>query len=1433
MKQITKNVFSKGLSQDQDPSNVSPYSMTDNINGRIMFNKKGTLDWVENKGNSFSFTLDADSGNETVGYLPIGYAGDGNIKIIFSVRSEPDTSAPGNPVYSEIGILGLDKDGNGFYETLFNDQNDANGDLLNFNLENQITARFLYENDELLRVYFVDGVKPTSNPPRVFTFRFDNTIGAQRNDVSAYEAVSDTVHKIDSQSEFQAGIIKYVQSLSGGILTGVYQYTYRLLTNEGYATPWTTPTEKIFVTSDQVTSTNWNEYEMEGSGQDSGKGNRIEVKGIDLRYDRIQVAYIYSQTNTEILESAIFVDTPVNPLVSSVEFDHLSNNGEPIVIDEIAQRFQGIKKAKTLDIKDNTLYYGNIVENLFSITDDEIEDVLSGLDIIPKFRDMRSDITSINPGAPPLTNQSIITGTIDKTMHNGVTETYDVVNDYTNYKGTQVEHLFKGYFRGEIYRFAIVFYDKIGYPYFALHLADFTFPNQHETNYSWERLKQDGTIISGSGSLAQPAVPTNDYFDASLNSGSIINSDADYNALNSYIRVMGIDVSGIDISGIKDRISGFAIVRTDRDETILNQGLILPTVVDAADGNITRPLPCAHQRFDTSGNYFGVQEYNGGIPSRRFTLRPNLSIYYSPDVFFNQNNKPTTQTNDRLKLIGSCYKASTTNLSELDLSGGYNGAHLTHIGGDDRSPCVISKWYRSKNTYHNAGDVLRPPYGSEANIVYDFIVNFASEVNDYEGFLDFHNSTTYRVDSYPNTEGFGADVAEREDYRGWGAKATVYKHGNFSSTSGAVFAYTAGSGSYGFDTQAGSLICNYVRTNSNPYGGLNLTSLTNTIFYTTGHFQPIGNSDFTESGTDIYDNIEVYGGDCYLDYFGFLRTYGRFEGTLGEDVSYGIVFPFESKINHTLRNAPSTHNPMYTDVGARPWQEFDNPGSTNFPNGLFTQNAGATELKEEFNYNDVLTFTENLKFFNAKPIDVLSVDEFPVRWRNSPKKFLGDPIDTFRQFEVNDFDDLTGSHGAIVTSTKFNNQIYSWQETAYGRLRAYDRAALETENVGSLTTGVGPSLDGIDYIDETVGCQNQFALVNTGRSIYWPDVFNGKLMRFAANGQGFLSDIKGLHNFFDNELSNFLHKDNPANKNGIWGSFDANNRDVLFTFQRNEFISQDTDYAIQSEVPELDGYLPNNETLFINRTVPPVSLQGIIVPFGAELSGTNTNVINYISVSGSPVYIVQDKDNIKTDIGLATAGNYRLYRDSVNDDWQLESVNYSDITPFRSTIVYNEYQQSFTEFRSFKPTFYISHNDFLLSQDYDMSKLDFYIHGKNPNRAYYYGRRSKSMITISVNDRSEFSKAFDNIRVSMNKTGSETVRNFIYETETQKRYYDMSSDPRKKYQEDGLRFPLKNFTQKERMRGRWLGITLEFNNNTQLPAKIDNFISYYRISNRT
>ena len=1466
------NKFSKGLINDLNPINQPNQSYQDSMGGNLIYNADGNYDWVVSNGNQFSFNIIPDSGSTTNKYTPIGGVGNSNIKILFSVDEVTGDS--------EIGIFAMNSDGIGSYKTLYNDISDPltpNVQSLAFQANNQIEARFLYENDDLIRIYWCDGVKSDSNPPRVFTFKYDPLIGSE-DDVTAYSALTTTAHSMNIQAEHNPGIIKYQEQIAGSLLSGVYQYTYRLITLDGYATPWVTPTRRYFVTTDAVNNTNWNLYEMEVSGISSPHGNRIEIKGIDTRYDKIEVAFLYSQTDLQIDESTIFFKGNIvktNP-TDSMFIDHVSMNGTPVIADTIATQFQGIKAAKTLDIKDSLIYFGNIVENLSTITDAEAEAIVGSVEFTPVFKDMRSDEQNYaNTTTPILTQQTPKTGTTVRQLHNAVggTETYQIVNDYVNYKGTQIDNMYSGYFRGETYRFALQLFDNLGFPVFAIHLGDLKLPEQTSLAYSWGRLRQDGTLATVQNrNLTVYPWPTNNFNDPSLTSSKLWAEDLNpaYNQLTgiSYLRVMGINIDNIDISGVADRISGFSIVRVDRDATILAQGLAMPTMRDQ-DGNgdpIARPFAgCTQRWYNNAGSLdpttllanvqnVDTQSYQ---TSNDFHLEGNLTSFYAPDYDFDQSFIPVIQSQDVLRIVGSCF----SDTSPIGTSPNFDvnaGAWFTYYEGSTAAlPTIsngglhsISKFYNSKNNAHFGTDDPTPRYLTEASLEESIFMNYDTVKADYVVGTDLHNSIHQEEGEFQGY--YAATSGQNEGLRGASKDLIYYRHASFvPKTSAGVadnwspifqqsyFNLDAPSGNKN-NYHLGSLIANYVRVNASPYGGVSQSSLEQSVFYSTGHFQPVNNSNFLTPVSGQFDGIEVFGGDCYLDYHAFMRNYPRYYDTDANhrECADGVVFPLESTLNQVLRQAPSVGDPQYANIGALPKEQYLGNKITFFTDGLYTARgisvAGQPDqFLEEFNLNAALLQREILKFFFTKPVDFNLNDKYPVRWRYPQNKFYGETLDSWRQFFALDYDDINGSYGEITSSSYLFNQIYSFQESAFGRLRAFDRAILDS-TAGALTTGVGGKLDGIDYISTKYGNQHQFSMTNSGKALYWIDVDKRKAVRFAGDGKQSISDIRGLHEFFKDELGNYYNQDSPAGGYGIAVGYDFRNNHVFWTFVRDYHRALGANIFVDSVDINNADYYANNSTIFVNGGGGDV-----IFPETTFGTGENDSVVYYVAneVGGSPVTLqtAVASPPSSTVIGTVNAGEYyEVTRENSTGVWSAVQVTLADITPFKATICYNEDLDAFTGFFGFRPTYYISHKDTIITHDKLFPAIlnKMYVHEFNPLKANYYGQNYKSYISVSNKEDEFSSKIFDSIRVNFNEQGNDDITRYIFRTEGQVNYYDVQTDSRKRYLEDSLRMPTRTFNQSDRTRGKWINYIFEYKNNSNIPVKLFNLITNYRISNR-
>ena len=146
----------------------------------------------------------------------------------------------------------------------------------------------------------------------------------------------------------------------------------------------------------------------------------------------------------------------------------------------------------------------------------------------------------------------------------------------------------------------------------------------------------------------------------------------------------------------------------------------------------------------------------------------------------------------------------------------------------------------------------------------------------------------------------------------------------------------------------------------------------------------------------------------------------------------------------------------------------------------------------------------------------------------------------------------------------------------------------------------------------------------------------------------------------------------------------------------------------------------------------------------------------------------------------------------------------------------------------------MGHKDNILSYDNDIVGIDnrIYIHDKKAKKNTFYELEYKAILSSVVSEGPMLQKIFDDVRVNCNKEASETMTNFLMETETQSYFFNVPTDTRKKYLEDILRFPIRTKIQKDRIRGKHLRMTFEFLNNSYKSVRMTNLVTFFRNSNR-
>ena len=219
------------------------------------------------------------------------------------------------------------------------------------------------------------------------------------------------------------------------------------------------------------------------------------------------------------------------------------------------------------------------------------------------------DVISVNTES----NEEAITGQTPSSIGNSYPISNDAPQGHSNPLYTSV---FRGYQRGETYRFGIVFYDRMGNPGFAKYIGDIKMPN-HEDDY-WRFDRSNEKTAGSTGSLScymeadcpdyrlsyvegfwGPAQvdkvfntlytdntdPVDSgYLPKGFLGGSAGVPDYKHRLTDLYLR-FEVKLS----NSVKESISGFKIVRAERTEgerTVVSQGMINPMGIAGGDSNL-------------------------------------------------------------------------------------------------------------------------------------------------------------------------------------------------------------------------------------------------------------------------------------------------------------------------------------------------------------------------------------------------------------------------------------------------------------------------------------------------------------------------------------------------------------------------------------------------------------------------------------------------------------------------------------------------------------------------------------------------------------------------------------------------------------------------------------------------------------------------------
>lgn len=209
------------------------------------------------------------------------------------------------------------------------------------------------------------------------------------------------------------------------------------------------------------------------------------------------------------------------------------------------------------------------------------------------------------------------------------------------------------------------------------------------------------------------------------------------------------------------------------------------------------------------------------------------------------------------------------------------------------------------------------------------------------------------------------------------------------------------------------------------------------------------------------------------------------------------------------------------------------------------QQSNLAVFTDNFNlFNKVYSQTNNFFNYNYLDSDKFPFNYFPTQVTWSRTKTLGEEIDTWTNITLANVLDLDGDRGDLRALRRFNNEIFSFQDTGISRILFNSRVQMNASDGVPIEIANSGKVDGKVYLSSKYGCRNKWSIVETPSGLYFVDDLNRAILYF---GEG-ITDItysKNMFSWINKNVS--LGVWNPSNFNSIRTLYDSNNGDIYFT----------------------------------------------------------------------------------------------------------------------------------------------------------------------------------------------------------------------------------------------------------------------------------------------
>ena len=245
--------------------------------------------------------------------------------------------------------------------------------------------------------------------------------------------------------------------------------------------------------------------------------------------------------------------------------------------------------------------------------------------------------------------------------------------------------------------------------------------------------------------------------------------------------------------------------------------------------------------------------------------------------------------------------------------------------------------------------------------------------------------------------------------------------------------------------------------------------------------------------------------------------------------------------------------------------------------GRYDRNRGQTSnlaiTPTNFNLiNDIYTQKNNFFTYRTLNYNRFTLDYFPNTITWTTEKYAGDTTDAWTNVTVASTLDLDGDKGEIVSLNTFNNNIYCFQQRGLSNILFNSRVQVSTSDGEPIEITNGLKVDGKRYINNSIGCNNKWSIVETPSGLYFIDNITDNIYQFDGDKLNSLSDKFGFKQWIG--ANNSLDKWTPTGFKNFISFYDKSNNDIYFVNDNtalvySEVLNQFTSFMSYGGVPAM------------------------------------------------------------------------------------------------------------------------------------------------------------------------------------------------------------------------------------------------------------------------